>query len=132
MKTFPIEIVTPIQTQEESDVSYLRCPGVDGLFGVMQRHANAMIALDIGEIKIESNKGVNYFSTSGGFIDISEEKVLLLLQTIEKSTDIDAVRAEESAGRARRRLKSKISGTDSDRARISLLRALNRLNVIQR
>lgn len=132
MNSFSIEIVTPTKTLEEGAVSYLRCPGMDGLFGVMQGHANAMVALDIGEIKIESSEGVNYFSTSGGFIDISEEKVLLLLQTIEKSTGINKERAKESVERAKQRLKTKVSGIDGDRARISLLRALNRLKVIQR
>jgi F-type H+-transporting ATPase subunit epsilon len=132
MNPFPLEIVTPTQTLEESDVSYLRCPGIDGLFGIMKGHANAMIALDIGEIKIESSGGMNYFSTSGGFIDISEGKVLLLLQTIEKSTDIDKKRAEESVDRAKQRLESKVTDIDSERARISLLRALNRLKVVRR
>jgi F-type H+-transporting ATPase subunit epsilon len=132
MNSFPIEIVTPTKTMEDGAVSYLRCPGIDGLFGVMQGHANAMIALDIGEIKIEKSDGVNYFSTSGGFIDISEERVLLLLQTIEKSTDIDVKRAEESVDRAKQRLKSHVTDIDSERARISLLRALNRLKVNRR
>ncbi|MEE9189291.1 MAG: ATP synthase F1 subunit epsilon [Candidatus Neomarinimicrobiota bacterium] len=132
MTSFSIEIVTPTKAMEKGAVSYLRCPGMDGLFGVMQGHANAMVALDIGEIKIESSEGVNYFSTSGGFIDISEEKVLLLLQTIEKSTGIDKERAKESVERAKQRLKTKVSVIDGDRARISLLRALNRLKVIQR
>ena len=51
MKTFSLEIVTPIKVIIEESVKYLRCPGVDGSFGVMHKHRNGVFALDTGEVK---------------------------------------------------------------------------------
>ena len=52
MKTFSLEIVTPIKVINEESVKYLRCPGVDGSFGVMHKHRNGVFALQTGEVKI--------------------------------------------------------------------------------
>ena len=52
MDSFVVEIVTPIRVVNQEDVKYLRCPGIDGSFGVMKNHRNGVIALDVGEIKI--------------------------------------------------------------------------------
>ena len=56
MSTFNLEIVTPTQILKTDNVSYLRCPGVDGLFGVLSGHRDALIALSLGEIKISQDK----------------------------------------------------------------------------
>ena len=82
MKTFSLEIVTPIKVINEESVKYLRCPGIDGSFGVMHKHRNGVFALDTGEVKIETNNGISWFATSGGFAEITEEKVELLLESI--------------------------------------------------
>ena len=81
MKTFSLEIVTPIKVINEESVKYLRCPGVDGSFGVMHKHRNGVFALDTGEVKIETSNGTSWFATSGGFAEITEYKVELLLRT---------------------------------------------------
>ena len=128
MKTFNLEIVTPTQILKTDNVSYLRCPGVDGLFGVLSGHRDALIALSLGEIKISQDKSDTIYSTSGGFAEISGNKVELLVETIEASENIDKQRAEASLKRAKDRLKSN-KDVDSKRAELSLARAMNRLSI---
>ena len=84
MGVFSVEIVTPIKVFNEDTVKYLRCPGIDGSFGVMKKHRNGIIALDIGELKIETKNGIEWYATSGGFVEITDDKVELLLESIEK------------------------------------------------
>lgn len=129
MKTFSLEIVTPIKVINEESVKYLRCPGVDGSFGVMHKHRNGVFALETGEVKIETNNGTSWFATSGGFAEITEDKVELLLESIEKSNEIDVKRATEALERARARKKNMDDNVDTIRLEASLSRALNRLKV---
>lgn len=131
MSTFNLEIVTPTQILESVNVSYARCPGVDGLFGIMSGHREAIIALDLGEIKITSDNKDEYYATSGGFVEITKDKINLLVETIEKSTDIDKDRAEASLKRAQDRLKSN-DDIDFKRAETAMVRALNRLTISKR
>tara|TARA_B100001245_G_C22840717_1_gene404192 strand:+ start:486 stop:884 length:399 start_codon:yes stop_codon:yes gene_type:complete len=132
MNEFPLEIVTPIKLVDEGGVDYVRCPGLDGSFGVMANHQNAIIALGIGEIKVTQNKKDYYLATSGGFAEITKDKVQLLVETVERSGEIDSNRAEESLNRAKMRKEDNKGELDQARMDISMTRAMNRLKVSQR
>ena len=130
MSTFQLEIVTPTKTLDQGGVSYVRCPGTKGLFGVMGGHTEALFALAVGEIKVTKDGNTSYLSTSGGYAEVTREKVSLLLETVEEAREIDASRAQEASDRAKARV-SKKEG-DEVRARESLFRAVNRLKVSSR
>lgn len=132
MSEFRLEIVTPTKLMDEGNVDYIRCPGLDGSFGVMANHQNAIIALGIGEIKVTQNKKEHYFATSGGFAEIEKEKVQLLVETVEHSGEIDSNRAEESLNRVKMRKKDAKGELDQARMDVSMTRAMNRLKVSQR
>ncbi len=131
MVTFSIEIVTPKNVIAEENASYLRCPGIDGSFGVMAGHTDAIIALGVGEVKVEVGNEEKWIATSGGFVDISPEKVLLLLETAEQSFEIDVDRAKAAVKRAKDRMESE-DKIDITRADAALMRAINRLKVSNR
>ena len=105
MKTFPLDIVTPTRLIEEGDVTYVRCPGIDGAFGIMANHREGIIALGFGEVKATKDGKEEFFVVAGGFAEISKEKVQLLVETAERSTEIDSSRAEEALERAKARFK---------------------------
>ena len=129
MRFFSVEIVTPVKVLNENTVKYLRCPGIDGYFGVMKKHRNGIIALDVGELKVETKNGIEWYATSGGFVEITDDKVELLLESIEKSNEIDVKRASEALKRAKKRKANIKKDIDSVRLEASLSRAINRLNV---
>ena len=60
------------------------------------------------------------------------DRVKLLLESIEKSSDIDTQRANNSLERAKLRKVKKESSLNHKRAELSLIRALNRLKVSKR
>ena len=122
-----INIITPTTTFEYTNVDYLRAPSTEGLFGVLPGHISSIIALDIGEVKITTNNKSLYFATSGGFADISNNKVVLVLETAEESSKIDFKRAEKSLNRSQKYLDEK--SNDLDRASDSIKRAKNRIAI---
>ena len=83
MSTFNLEIVTPTQILKTDNVSYLRCPGVDGLFGVLSGHRDALIALSLGEIKISQDKSDTIYATSGGLQRFRATKLSCLLKLLK-------------------------------------------------
>ena len=129
-KTFQLEIITPEKIYDEGQVSYVRAPSLDGLFGVQSRHAPAIIAMSIGEIKVTKDGKEFYYATNGGFADIRPESVMLLVETAEKVSDIDKDRAEEAMKRAKDRLQN--NKTDLKRAKDAIARARNRLKITDR
>ena len=132
MSSFTIEIVTPVRVIKEEEVGYIRCPGLDGNFGIMANHQEGIFALTVGEIKITRGGKDEYLSTGGGFAEIMDGNTKLLVESVEKSSEINKERAEQSLSRAHSRKEG--NHTDFNEARIeaSLLRALNRLRVSKR
>ena len=133
MSTFNLDVVTPTRNLEEMVVSYVRCPGLDGSFGIMANHQDGIFSLDIGEIMIKTKSETKYLSTSGGFAEIVNDGVTILVETVESASDIDIPRAEAALQRARDR-KSSSDNENFDQVRLesALSRALNRLQVAKK
>ena len=130
MSTFNLDVVTPTRDLEEMVVSYVRCPGLDGSFGIMANHQDGIFSLDIGEIMIKTKSETKYLSTSGGFAEIVNDGVTILVETVESASDIDISRAEAALQRARdRKSSSDKENLDQMRLDSALSRALNRLRV---
>ena len=132
MRSYTVEIVTPIKDVRLENVSYLRCPGLDGSFGVMNRHREGIFALSIGELKIKKNDKDEYFAIGGGFAEIFKDSVKLLVESLEKSNEIDSDRANDSLKRAQQRKTEKNSEINDARVEASIVRASNRLRVSKR
>ena len=132
MSSFSLEIVTPIRELDEGQVNYVRCPGLDGSFGLMANHRGGIIALTVGEIKVNREGKNEFLATSGGFAEIMKDNVKLLVESVEKSSEIDADRAEKSLERATTRKTEKATALDEARIEASLARAINRLRVSKR
>ena len=133
MSTFNLDIVTPTRNLEEMVVSYVRCPGLDGSFGIMANHQEGIFSLDIGEIMVKTESETKYLSISGGFAEIVNDSVSILVETVESASDIDISRAEAALQRARDR-KSSSDNENLDQVRLesALSRALNRLQVAKK
>jgi len=132
MGSYNVDIVTPIREIKLEDISYLRCPGLDGSFGVMKNHREGIFALSVGEVKVTQNGSDEYFATSGGFAEIINDSVKLLVESLEKSNEIDADRASKSLERAQERKIEQDSELNETRIDASLARALNRLRISKR
>ena len=132
MSTFQFEIVTPTRILDKGQVNYVRCPGMDGSFGVMANHLEGIIALSIGEIKVTIDGKEEYLATSGGYTEITDEKVQLLVESVEGTDEIDMDRAKRSLERAQVRKEKHSPEIDGARVEVSLYRALNRLRVARR
>ena len=132
MTSYNVEIVTPIRELNLQDVSYLRCPGLDGSFGIMNDHREGIFALSVGEIKVSQGGKNEYYAIGGGFAEIYNDSVKLLVESLEKSNEIDSDRANNSLKRAQQRKTEQNSEINDARVEASLVRALNRLRVSKR
>ncbi len=131
-KLFQLEIVTPKKTVFSEKVESFSAPGIVGGFQVLHSHAPLLSSIRIGEVKILDASGKEWrYATSGGFVEVRDNKVVMLAETAEKSEEIDTKRANASLERAQKRIAEKKIDTDLDRARIALQRAINRLKVAQ-
>ncbi len=133
VKTFKLEIVTPKKLVFSGDVVSFSAPGTVGGFQVLRDHAPLLSEIGIGEVKISDAEGnERRYATSGGFVDVKRNQVVLLAETAERSDEIDQQRALSARDRASNRLAEHPGDLDPFRARSALQRAVNRLRVAQK
>ncbi len=132
-KAYKLEIVTPKRIVFSGDVTSFSAPGVVGGFQVLRSHAPLLSSIAIGEVKFVDGSGNEWrYATSGGFVEVHENRVMMLAETAERADEIDVGRAEAARERARKRLAEKGADTDLGRARLALFRAMNRLKIADR
>ncbi len=132
MATFPLELVTPERILFSEEVQAVRAPGVDGSLGVLARHAPMLTELRTGLIKLTLANGFEAFiATSGGFMEVSRQKVIILADAAELSEEIDVDKAREAADRARKLLDVPDSNIDAEAVRKELEHAENLIKVAQ-
>jgi F-type H+-transporting ATPase subunit epsilon len=129
MKEINVEIITPSKSAYKGDVRTIWVPGELGNFQVLYNHAALLSNLDVGKIKIEDLQGqVIEYVTGGGTVEVKDNKVLVLADSVETKEEIDIARAKLSYLRAKERLaKRGIDDLDNLRAELSLQRAINRI-----
>lgn len=131
MSELYLEIITPSKVGYKGNVTSVTVPGTKGNFQILFNHAPVISSLEIGEIKIdEKDSGKLLFATSGGTIEVSNNKIIILAESFELASEIDSKRAEEAKARAEERIqKRKEAEIDDFRAEMALKRAINRLKI---
>lgn len=131
MSKLYLEIITPNKIGYKGNINSITVPGTKGNFQVLFNHAPIISSLEIGEITIVEDDGKKVsFATSGGTIEVSKNRIIVLAESFERSDEIDVNRAEEAKQRAQGRLKKRREAEIDDfRAEIALKRALNRLKI---
>lgn len=131
MSELYLEIITPSKIGYKGNITSVTVPGTKGNFQVLFNHAPIISSLEIGEIKIDEKGGEKLlFATSGGTIEVSKNKIIILAESFELASEIDSKRAEEAKARAEERIqKRKEAEVDDFRAEMALKRAINRLKI---
>jgi F-type H+-transporting ATPase subunit epsilon len=133
-KHLRLEFVTPERAIAHDDVDEVELPGQDGFLGVLPGHAPLLAALRTGEMWYRKGNEKHFAFVAGGFVEVVPDRVSILAQVAERAEDIDLARAEAAKRRAEERLTrpgAAITAEDLERARLSLLRAITRLDLIR-
>lgn len=127
-KVFHVEILTPYGKYLSTDADYLSVKSGNGVLGILPHHAPLITNIEICKLVIKSGSETLKYAVGGGLMNIKEgTKVVLLVNSIERSDEIDVSRAEKAKDRAEKRIEE--GDADVIRAKAALARALNRISV---
>ncbi len=131
--TYTVTLLTPEKTVLAAEVVSLVAPGSEGFLGVLANHAPLITALQPGPLTLRHPDGrEEVVCVSGGFMEVSHNRAVVLADAVERPEEIDLDRARGAAARARQRLNERAPELDIPRAEAALARALNRMRVAGR
>lgn len=133
MPKIRLDIVTVERLALSEDVDYVSAPGIDGVVGILPRHAPLLTALTVGELRYKKDGKEFTFAIGGGFMEVRPDKVTVLADSAERAEEIDGQRAEQARARAQESLKeSARDRVEFARIEQALRRAELRLRVARR
>jgi F-type H+-transporting ATPase subunit epsilon len=127
-----LEIVTPDRAIAHEDVDEVQLPGTEGYLGILPGHTPLLTGLSVGQVWYRKGTEKHFLSIASGFAEILPDRVRLLAMIAEKAEEIDLDRAEAQKRRAEELIQKARSGQadiDLERARISLMKAMIRIQV---
>jgi len=128
-----LEIVTPEKMVFSGNIEEVTLPGTEGEFGVLRGHEAFLSSLNIGELNYIKDGKKTYYAVNVGYAEVTSGKVTVLIETAEKSDDIDKERAQKAKDNAESRLGQMAKeDVEYEIARAALARAMARLSVADR
>ncbi len=134
MAQINLEVVTPTGPVISEDVDIVTAPGFGGEFGVLANHAPFLSTIKTGTLSYKHDKQTKYLMVSGGFSEVSNNKITFLVESAEFGHDIDVDRAMKAKERAEKRLAQAVQQEEKlnrARAEAALQRALARLRTAE-
>ena len=127
-----LSIVTPERLVLNEEVDQVNVPGVEGDLGILYDHAPILTTMRAGKFSYEllSEKGNETIQmiVSGGYLEVTDNRVIVLAEAVEFLDEIDKERAKASLVRAEEALtNTDLSDDEFAEAQDRLFRAIARL-----
>jgi F-type H+-transporting ATPase subunit epsilon len=127
-----VDIVTAERLVFSQDADIVMVPGVEGEMGILPHHEPIMTMIKPGEILVRKGTEEYSLAVSGGFLEVTPDRITILADAAERADEIDIARAEAAKKRAEEKLTNRTAETDSANAEASLRRALARIKVAEK
>ncbi len=133
MTELTLEIITPDRIVFSGLVDQVTIPGSEGQFSVLKGHAPLLSSVDIGELYYRRGQNKFQYAINTGFAQVANNRVTILVETAERSDQIDRERALRAKQRAEESI-GRVSRDDAEHQKLkaALLRAITRLKIAER
>jgi F-type H+-transporting ATPase subunit epsilon len=127
-----LDVVTAERLVYSGDVDLVVAPGSEGELGILPRHAALMTTLKAGALRVKTGTEEVDLAIGGGFLEVRDNRVLVLADSAERAEEIDIERAHAAEARARQLLLERSQTADLGLAEAALRRSQVRLKVARR
>lgn len=127
-----VEIITPEKIVYQKEADELVVPTVNGQITILPNHIPLVTQIAQGELIIKENGKDFLFGVTGGFLEVSNNKVSLLADYAIESDSVNETKAKEAKERAEKLMKEKLSERDMAQAEMDLRRSIIELKVAGR
>ena len=133
MATFDLEIITPLEVVYRGEAEFVKLRTIVGDMGILAHHAPLVSGLALGQMMVRNeNKVEENFFISGGFLEISKDKTVILADDAMNVKDIDVVLAKREVEELKAKMEKIKEEKDLAQAEKSLQESLMKVQLGQR
>lgn len=96
-----VVIVTGDRVVYDGMAERVSAPAPQGMVTILPRHAPMLVMLEPGELIVRLGADEENYAVGGGFLEVADDRVTVLGDTVERADEIDVLRAEAARQRAR-------------------------------
>ncbi len=123
--TLTVRVVAPDKTVWDSEAEEIILPSTTGQLGILGGHAPLLSALDTGVMRVRSGKEWVAIALMGGFAEIENDEVTILVNGAERGDKIDKEAARTAYTEAEARL-NQVQNSENRQEKIQATRKLKR------
>jgi F-type H+-transporting ATPase subunit epsilon len=90
-----ISIIAPDRTVWDSNAEEVILPSSTGQLGILRGHAPLLTALDIGVMRVRTDKEWTPIVLMGGFAEVENDELTILVNGAEEAASIDKDKAQK-------------------------------------
>nr|YP_010338619.1 ATP synthase CF1 epsilon subunit [Rhodaphanes brevistipitata]UNJ18569.1 ATP synthase CF1 epsilon subunit [Rhodaphanes brevistipitata] len=92
--TIDIRVIAPDGTTWDANAEEIILPSSTGQLGILSGHAPLLTAIDIGVMRVRIDKSWTPIILMGGFAEIEDNKLTIVVNGIEETTDLNLDQAK--------------------------------------
>ena len=119
-----VRVIAPDKTVWDAEAEEVILPSTTGQLGILAGHAPLLTALDVGVMRVRSDKEWVPIALMGGFAEVDTNEVIVLVNGAERGDAIDTAKAQAAYQEAETRLDQ--TDTEDKQATIQARQSLKR------
>lgn len=117
--TLTVRVITPDRTVWDDKAQEVILPSGTGQLGILTDHAPLLTNLDIGVLRVRTDKEWQSIAIMGGFAEVEDNEVKVLVNGAELASTIDREEAQNSFNEAQ----SQLNEANGKGDRLAILKA---------
>ncbi len=127
-QTLELSLVTPGRELVADRVDQVNIPGSEGDIGILYDHAPIITTMRPGPLSYQKGNETVELIVSGGYAEVTDNRVTILAETAEFAHEVDRERAQAARQTAEKILaRADLSEEEFKEAQLKLFRAIARL-----
>lgn len=132
MPTIHVDVVSATESLYSGEVSCVFVPASTGELGIYPKHTALLSTLKPGEVRIETDKGIESIYVSGGIVEVQPNVVTIFSDTAIRASDLDESKALEAKQRAQEAMENATESQDISATQAVLAESMAQLQMINK
>ena len=132
MSTIQVDVVNATELIYSGKANCVFVPAVNGELGIYPNHTALLSTLKPGEVRVETEKGLELIYVSGGIIEVQPDIVTILSDTAMRSAHLDENKVMEAKKRAEEAIANANTDQDLSATQAALVEAIAQLQILSR